>query len=372
MRRRSDPKFAWAARFNGDLTSFRKILIIKLSSVGDVVLATPVVQHLKSLSGASISWAIDEGIAPLLRGHPLVDDLLLFPRDPFRSFPGGSSRFLPKMARLVARLRERPFDLAIDLQGRGRSYLLLQLARAHHKIGRGHFPFLRQTVPHRRHIARHAVEETFEATDLMNLPRPLNRRLVLREFAEDRQRVQQVLHARGVQAPVSALVPGTTWPSKRWPADHWAEVADWLAQNGQWVILVGSAQERSLQEKILLWARSAERIIPFFGTFNLRELISLFGMCRMVVSCDTGPMHIAMATAARVVALFGPTDPVRTGPWPPGRAQVIQAPDCSRCRLPRCGKRCMYRLLPREVIPVLAAILACRNDRPADFALPLS
>lgn len=335
----------------------RSILIIKLSSVGDVVMATPVVHHLKSQFGARIVWAMDEGIAPLLQGHPDVDDLLLFPRDPFRPFVENLSALAPKLSRMIRKLRSQAFDLAVDLQGRGRSYFLLQLAGAQTKVGRGRFPFLRQTVAHRRDVARHAVESYFEAIDLLGLPPPRDARIVLPEFPEDRERVRSVLCKSGIDADFVCLAPGASWPSKRWPVQYWAEVIDWLVAQDQRVVLVGSAQEAALGRDLAGSVSFPERLIPLFGSFTLRELISLCKLSRLFLAGDTGPLHIAAAAGTPVIALFAASDPVRTAPWPRGTAEIVTAPDCRHCRLPRCRKGCMSRLLPGMVIPKLAKAL---------------
>lgn len=326
------------------------ILIIKLSSVGDIVLSTPVVRHLRAITGARIVWLVDGGIAPLLEGHPDIDELLLFPRDPFAPFMRDGHRVIPKMARLVARLRSEVFDLAIDLQGRGRTYLLLQLCRARRKIGRGSFPLLAERVTHRRDVVRHAVDSYFEATDLLGIERPSNPRLVLPPGEQDRFWLDGRLKACGIDGPIVCLAPSTTWRSKLWPPEYWAKVADWLIAQGDHVVLIGSAGESFRADAILNRLGRPQRAISLCGSLSLRQLISLFERSRLVISVDTGPMHIAAATDTPLIGLFGPTDPARTGPWPSGRATVIQAPGCRCCRIARCRRDCMKRLLPDAVI----------------------
>ncbi|HEY3131201.1 MAG TPA: glycosyltransferase family 9 protein [Acidobacteriota bacterium] len=336
---------------------FQSVLIIKLSSVGDVVMATPVVRHLKSLFQARIVWAIDEGIAPLLQGHPDIDDLLLFPRDPFRPFALNLPALAPKLGLMLRKLRGQSFDLAIDLQGRGRSYAILQLSRAQMKVGRGRFPFLKHTVAHRRDVARHAVESYFEAIDILGLPRPQDARIVLPEFPDDRQRVRCVLSKSKIDSGFVCVAPGASWPSKRWPLQYWAQVIDWLLSQDQQVVLVGSAGEAGLGRELASRASFPERIISLFGAFTLRELISVFKLSRLCLAADTGPLHIAAASGAPVIALFGASDPVRTAPWPAGTAEIVTAPDCRHCRLPRCAKGCMSKLPPGAVIAKAAGIL---------------
>jgi len=329
----------------------KKVLIIKLSSVGDIVMATPAVSHLKQETGASVTWIVDEGMASLLEDHPLVDELLLYPRDPFRSSSRTLGSFATRWTGLVRELRSRTYDVAIDLQGRPRTYLLLQAARADRKIGRGWFPFLASTVRHRRSVQRHAVIACFESLDLLGLERPAEPRLVLQAPPSDRTKVDSVLRTLGVSASCYAIVlPATTWPSKTWPVEYWAQVADWLVERGLDVLFVGSSKDQQVSGRIRSAMKRTGRVFPLLGVLTLRELLSLFERASLVLGGDTGPLHIAAAADVPIVALYGASDPLRTGPWPPGRALVLTAPDCRCCRLPYCRRKCMTRLVPDQVI----------------------
>ena len=332
------------------------ILIIKLSSVGDIVMATPAVHQLKCHTNARIVWAIDEGIAPLLRGHPDVDELLLFPRDPFRFPTFDPFRVVPKAAHTVVKLRRDYFDAALDLQGRGRTYLLLQLARARIKIGRGSFPLLARAIPHNRHIQRHAVETNLEALEMLNVPVPERPALTLPAVAGDRKRVEGFLSELGIRRDFAVLLPGGTWPSKRWPARHWAELSQWLRMEKLDVVLAGSRAEAALGTRITSLLQDATGVFSAFGSLSLRELYHLLDLSLLVVSGDTGPLHIAAATRTPLVALYGPTDPLRTGPWPPGRAEVVTAPGCTQCRMPHCSRGCMKLLYPCAVTQAVMSI----------------
>lgn len=328
----------------------RSILVIKLSSVGDIMMATPAVACLKAATGARITWAVDEGMASLLVAHPLADELLLFPRDPFQDPLTDLRRFPRQAIRLIRRLRSREYDLAIDFQGRGRTYLMLQLARARRKIGRGRFPFLAESVPHRRFEARHAVSACFEPLDLLGIPRPDQPRLALPSQEADRARVGAWLADRRLTSGgFTTVLPATTWPSKLWPAEHWIELINWLSSAGMGVVAVGGKRDSHWGEKIRSSVARPDRVFGLFGELNLRELAPLFEASRLVIGVDTGPLHIAAATRTPLVALYGPTDPRRTGPWPPGRASVLVAPDCRSCRLPKCRENCMRRLSPDYV-----------------------
>jgi ADP-heptose:LPS heptosyltransferase len=336
----------------------KKVLIIKLSSVGDILMATPAVSHLKQETGASVTWIVDEGMRSLLEDHPLVDELLLYPRDPFHECSRTLRSFATRWAGLLQQLRNRTFDLALDLQGRPRTYLLLQAARAQRKIGRGFFPFLPQSVRHRRSVQRHAVLACFESLDLIGLRRPPEPRQVLTARPQDEAKVRSVLQSLGATATRFAVIlPATTWPSKDWPTEYWAEVANWLIAQGLEVMLVGSSRDHEVSARIRSGVKRPERIFPLLSALTLRELLPLFERASVVLGGDTGPLHVAAVARVPIVALYGASDPLRTGPWPPGRALVLTAPDCRCCRLPRCRRKCMSRLEPGRVIEAASVCL---------------
>ncbi|RPI24940.1 MAG: lipopolysaccharide heptosyltransferase family protein [Acidobacteria bacterium] len=338
----------------------KSVLVIKLSSVGDVVMATAAVSHLKAETGASITWIVDEGMASILDHNPLVDRLLLYPRDPFHKDSRTALSFTRRSAELVRTLLSREYDLAIDLQGRPRTYLLLQAARAGRKIGRGLFPLLPQTVRHRRSVQRHAVLACFETLDLLGLPRPAEPRLFLPSTREDCSKVGQLLTSLGTaRGRYAVILPATTWRSKTWPAEHWTKTADWLIGQGLDVILLGSSRDLEITERIRGNVKKPGRLFPLLGCLNLRELLPLFQGARLVLGGDTGPVHIAAATEVPIVALYGASDPLRTGPWPPGRALTLTAPGCRACRLPQCRRKCMPRLLPDQVIAAVEGLGIC-------------
>jgi heptosyltransferase I len=338
------------------------ILVIKLSSLGDVVHCLHAVRELKRQTGARIVWAVDHGIAPALADHPAVDELLLFPRDIYQSRRGSPIAVLRDLRKLACQVRQERFDLAVDFQGRGRSYLLLQLCRARRKIGRGRFPWLRESIPHVSSPRRHAAEACLEVLDRLGLDRGQTGMPEYPVTGQSVDRLRRQFDELGIQTPYAALIPGTTWPSKCWPPAYWAVVAERLAQCGLQVLLIGGERDRVVADELLHHVKHPSNIRSLAGMISLRDLGALFVHSTVTVSGDTGTMHLAIAAGARVLALYGPTDPETTGPWPPSSARVIQAPDCPMCRKPRCRHRCLRKLMPDAVIQALTEILAQASD----------
>jgi ADP-heptose:LPS heptosyltransferase len=337
----------------------KSILIIKLSSLGDIVHSTAVVHHLKDVTQARVTWVVDEGFADLLEGHPDVDELFLFPRDPFRS--KSVLRPLPfrQLISLVRCLRKRTFDVAIDFQGRGRSYLLLQVSNARAKIGRGNFPFLTDKVLHRRDLRRHAVEACFESTDLLGIGRPDDMRPYLPCRNEDRRKVSALLKDIGVCPPIASLLPFSSWVSKEWETECWIELADWLIDRGWTVVVAGSSREKARGTLIKQSAKIREKVFILCGELSLRELTALFQFTDLAIGVDTGPLHLASTSDTQILGLYGPTDPGRTGPRPrfSDQVRIVQPPDCEVCRHPRCRQSCMKNIKPGEVCRTLSSLL---------------
>jgi lipopolysaccharide heptosyltransferase I len=342
---------------SGIMTDIKDILIIKMSALGGIVMATPVVDHLKAFTGARITWVTDQGMAPLLEGHPDIDELLLFPRNSFRSLKEDFFYSRPVVRMLWQKLKTRRFDLAIDLQGLGRSYLVLQSARAGEKIGRGRFPFLKKTILHNRNIRRHAVEVNLDVLKILDIPQPSKPELYLPVQKERRQNVLQILGEHAVKGTSVVFLPASTWPSKNWPYQYWSSLASWFLNEGFHVIMTGSDRERKIGERIRSSIPHREKVLNLFGKFSLNELNALFEYPELIIGCDSGPLHIASATQTPLLGLYGPTDPERTGPWPRDRATILQAQECRICRRRRCRSRCMKNLLPETVIEAVEKML---------------
>ncbi len=347
------------------------ILLIKFSSIGDIVHTTALVHHLRLETGARISWAVDSGFADLLEEHPDVDRLIRFPRDPFPPAARPRGGHVSGLFRFLGQLREETYDAAIDLQGRLRSYLTLEFCHARIKIGRGRFP-LRNRVPQRKNVRRHAVDASFESTALLGISDPEQPRLFLPSCARKDARVRDWLKDSGISRPFACLIPAAGRPEKRWPLRNWAETARWLIDRGLGVVLIGSKTDAGLALELDSIVSERIQLASSFGELTLGELISLFGLATVVVGGDTGPLHIASAGETPVVGIFGPTDPERVGPRPLDRSRILVAPGCRMCQpyyrswadlRRRCREPCMESLEPKTVIGAISGILAGADQR---------
>jgi lipopolysaccharide heptosyltransferase I len=383
-----------------DLTrdDFRKILLIKLSAVGDVVHTIPVLNKLRRrYPTAQLDWLVTPAIAELLRHHPAITNVIEFEREawskPWRLTPFAS------YARLAAKLRAAAYDLVVDMHGQFRTAALTLATGAPARIG---FDRPRANVwdasprkfpeQARKHAWQGAREGSWVAythhirvptLDLHAVDRYLNVGPILgldREPADfffpipqpAISHVDALLNEHGAgRAGIVVMAPGTIWETKRWGSDKFAKVAGHFLSRGFAVILIGSQRERAVCEEVAALAPGA---VDLAGMTTLSELAAL--ICRSAISItnDSGPMHLAVALDRPVVSIFGPTDPIWIGPYRRASA-VLQADlECSPCylrRLKDChhDHACMGGVSPVAVIERAESIVRLSEARMANAAV---
>ncbi len=335
------------------------ILIVKLSSFGDVLHALPTLEALRDLyPQGRFTWLVEAAYAPLLEGHPALDRVWRAPRlRPGEILRGPNPALLKG---LVRHLRAQPFDLVIDLQGLLKSAVWVALAKSARKLGydrtrEGSWRVLTERVAPFDPEA-HAVRR------YLNLAHHLGA-----SAGPPRFRL-----ALGADAPVSGLLPretrrglavlhpGARWPSKLWPAAAWAQVGDWLSRDlGLQVVVTGSAADRPWAGEILTLMQAPA--LSLAGRTTLAELAAVLRRARLMVTTDTGAMHLAAALGTRTVALFGPTAPWRTGPFGAGHEVLRLGLSCSPCFKRRCpAPRCLTELTPEMVQEACEKILSAK------------
>jgi lipopolysaccharide heptosyltransferase I len=292
-----------------------KILILKPSSLGDVVHALPVLRLLKlRFPQSEIFWWLDADLVPLLEGDPDLAGIFHFDRRHWNS-PRCWWRFWASLRAM----REQRFDWAIDLQGLARSGIVAWLANARLNIGldnpregrrEGARAFYDMLVPASPEGA-HAVERYLSVLPALGVP-------VHGQFDWLPERPQIAAQVRAKCRPNSALwialVPGARWLDKRWPVEYFVELVKRLSATTTEIkfAILGSAADRELATPIAQAAPA--RCLALTGQTSLPELIEWIRLTQLVVSNDTGPLHIAAALGKPLIALFGPSDPKGTGP----------------------------------------------------------
>jgi ADP-heptose:LPS heptosyltransferase len=286
----------------------RRILAVKLSSFGDVVHVTPCLRALRRAHpDADIRVVVERRWADVLRASPDVDGLV-----EASSRTRVTPSYLLEIRRALA-ATPGPIDLAIDFQGTRRSAAWIYASAARVKYGRGWpRPFWRRAV--RPDLTRHAVEVCADVCRALAAPVD-DLAPELHTSAADEQHVARVLARAGLPGDgFVVLNPFSRWDSKALDVATAAEVAmRTAALVGDTVVVSGGPEDAARAADVI--RRAGSRVVSLAGRLTLAEALCLLRRARLVISCDSGPMHAAAALGAPVVALFGPTHAERTGPW---------------------------------------------------------
>lgn len=331
--------------------SKKRILVIKLSALGDVILSLPSLVSLRRAHpDAWISVLVGRKSRPIARRSEAVDDVITFDDSAKPRW-----RAVWNAARI---LRREHFDWVIDLQNNRASHFLSYFSGAPLRAGYANrkwdfFLNRRAAVPphelppieHQFEVLKKAGIEEFE------------RRLELEPSTQDVETVRTFLGSQWV-APSQTLVginPGASprWPTKKWPVENFAKLCDELARRNIRVVITGSPDDAALARELL--ALTKNKPVNAVGRTTMPELAALIRRCQVFVSSDSAPMHIASAVGAPLIALFGPTDP-RRHLVQPERFQVFwKEISCSPCYLRSCpiGHVCMKKITVQEVLDAI-------------------
>jgi len=328
--------------------SVRRILLIKPSSLGDIVHAMPTLAVLRErFPQAEVTWLVKRQWAPLVQVIAGVDRVCVVDQ--------GMMGWLGR----VPELRAARFDLVVDLQGLFRSGAMARLTGCGRRVG---FANAREGSPlfYTKRVAvpsasMHAVDRYLLVAEALGAARPTEPTFDFMERPENREAVETMLARAGI-APSSAWVAmnvSARWETKRWPPQHFAEAADRLAERyGVQVVLMGGPAERP--ESLAVMERMRTKAVDLTGQTPVGWLPGLLRRASLLLTNDSGPMHIAAAVETPVVALFGPTDPIRTGPYGQGHVVLSYAVECRPCLRRECTRpvalECLTAVQPEEVV----------------------
>jgi len=319
-----------------------KVLIVKVSALGDVVHALPVLSHIREVHPeAEIDWLVEEGFSSILEDHPLIQRVIKLRTKRWRK--QSLLTTLKEVSSFIRELRSRRYDLVFDLQGNSKSGACTLLAKGSAKYGFNRanvreWPNLLATRYHvaldeaDHHIAQRALAVVRAALPAEKRVAPVGP-LPVNEAA--RQRIAEQLKQFSLNRPLVVCVYGTTWQTKLWALESWKELVKRLQkeQGLQPVLTWGNDEEKKAVEQIAAAAGGAAIVWP---RGSLQDLVALLDWADLVVGCDTGPIHIAAAVGTPTVSLYRVTDARRNGPE--GEIhQRLQAPlDCSPCLRKHC------------------------------------
>lgn len=332
--------------------------------VGDTVMTVPALRELRRvLPHAHITLATRSWAEGLFRDADFLDDLLIYDRRP---------RDLRAVARQTREWRRRRFDLALLFQNAFEAALIASAARVPVRMG--------YATDRRGALLTHSLTlpgwrgERHEVFYYLNLVAELERLLYGASDIEERepQFALNISEARKAQArgllstdgvrmdrPIVSLCPGSTNSrAKRWPAASYAALADrFITEAGANVVLIGSPDELEVSREVE--GQMHHRPFMLTGKTDLAQVVAVLSLADVLITNDTGPAHIAAALNRPTLAIFGPTDPRTTRPFPSVAEIIRRPPDCAPCMLRDCpiDHRCMTAITPDEVFTRAVAMM---------------
>jgi 3-deoxy-D-manno-octulosonic-acid transferase/heptosyltransferase-1 len=334
------------------------ILIVKLSAIGDVVHTLPSLAALrKRYPDAHITWVVEEAAADLVMDHPHLDRVIVSRRKSWIGDikGGGVSDALKEIRTLLSALRARPYDLVIDFHGLFKSALIVLLSGGNRKLGYDSLQelsglFYNEKIP--EDMGKHAVGRYLDFARYLGAQEDTPE-FILPIQEENETRVQALLAAKGIAAndPFVAVSPQALWATKLWSDQKFAQLSERIMQELNMPVVFTGGDTKSTEG-----IQSFMTLLPIdlAGRTTLRDLACLYRKASLLVTTDSGPMHLAAAMATPVVALFGPTDPARTGPYGKHHTVIRTELPCSPCFLKTCETRqCMQGITVEDVFQAI-------------------
>lgn len=363
------------------------ILFVRLSYIGDILHATAAARWIKQwYPNAKLHWIVTPSMAELLEHNPYVDYIIPWERDVYEAH--SKKLHLRTMWNMWWGLRKRlkpyHFDIAIDVQGRLITGLVLLASGAPIRLGLGGTKELNWLFTNykSKNDSKHVIEQYLEVVRL--LPTVLSTEngnsntekfhldtddvnimdLIVTEEEQQHARLKLNIAFKEKDRPLIGLVLGSSWQTKSWPHEKWQQLIDLMSYRSNFICFGGQQEAKEFEGLMQYIEREALPVYNQLGKTTLREMAALLNECDVVVACDTGALHMAIALRRPVIALFGPTNPVEWGPLT-GIYKVLQYHDmdCLGCRKRKCPKGkayCMYGIDPIEVKENIIDLLGTR------------
>ena len=339
----------------------RRIAVVKPSALGDIAHAVPVASALRELfPAAHISWVVNRSYVPLLAGHPHLNAVLPFDRGSYSRGPLAAVRYSHAFAET---LRKQRFDLVIDLQGLLRTGLMtaatgapVRIGFANAREGSRHFYTHRVEVPDASQL--HAVDRYWRVVEALGGGH-LKKQFVLP--VNDAALAEVDAELSPFPRPWVAVAAGARWLTKRWPVGAFAEAGNRaFRETGGTLLLVGAPDDIALSADLA--ARLVGPHVDFTGKTDIGKMVALLARADVMLSNDTGPLHVAAALDVPCVAPYLCTKPVLHGPYPARGQTTHGVPTrvpCAGSYLRKCphGLVCMADLTPDDLWPALAEVL---------------
>ena len=326
------------------------ILLIRLSSLGDIVLTTPAIRAVRAhFPDAYIAMLVAKQSAAVLHENPHLNEIIQFDRH-------AKDKDTGEMLRIIRTLRQRKFGLAIDFQRRFRTELLTYLSGAPERVGKSVLCTIR--VP--QHGNKHATEHYFDLLHAAGIPAQNRQLEIFLAKSEKAEACHQFKEAGVVDERLKVgLFPGAGWKLREWMPERFAAIGDKLVEHfSAQVLIFGGPKEIELVDNVANLMKA--RAFPFAGTLQIRQLAACIERCNLFLTNDTGPMHIASAVGTPTVALFGPGNHIRFQPIGAAHTTIRHDVPCSPCKqfTDKCQDNiCMKRITVDEVWDSICHVL---------------
>ncbi|PKN35567.1 MAG: lipopolysaccharide heptosyltransferase II [Deltaproteobacteria bacterium HGW-Deltaproteobacteria-19] len=347
------------------------ILLVKLSSIGDVVHTLPSLAALRNrYPEAHITWVVEEESLDIIQGNPKIDRILVSGRKRWaRRLKEGRDigETLGEIRRFLRELRDRPYDVVIDFMGLLKSAILVFASRGRQKLGYDSMQemsalFYNEKIP--EDMGKHAVDRYLDFARHLGA-QPAEPEFYLYIPEESRIRAEALLRDGGVdpESPFAVLSPMSyAGETRLWEDDRFAALGDRIRQELGWPTVITGHESGGRIGRIA--AAMGTKALNLENRTTLKELAHLYHRAAVVVTPDSGPMHIAAAVGTPVVALFGASDPARTGPY--GKIHTVIRADlpCSPCFKKTCDTRqCMKDISVNMVLDAVRRYVGPKEIR---------
>jgi len=331
-----------------DPSEIKKILIIRLRRIGDIIMTTPALSALrKGFPNAFISYVVEKPYRELVEGHPELDKVIVLEKKQ------GARDFF----RLIRSIRKEKYDVVLDFHGGPRASLITLFSKAKLKVG--YRIKYRNFIYHVKLARRpesgqlHSVESHINFVRALGLdvktPPPLNLPHARRNEAEKVEKILKENRLEGFKIITIHIGAGNEF--RDWGTDNWSRLIGLLAKRPDAkIVLIGANEDKKAEVEIM--RKSMDLTLSQVGKLNLREVKELISHSSLFVGPDSGPMHIAASTSTPIVALFGPTLPANFSPWQAKAYLIEKEYDCRSCKQRECvykDFRCLRSITPEEV-----------------------
>ncbi len=345
---------------------YRRILIVKPSSLGDILHAFPAFYLLKkSLPESRIDWVVNSNFAMLLSYiRQDLSKIINFRRNEFRE----TSHAPKALLALIGTLRSNRYDLIIDMQGLMRSSMMTFVARGTHKAGfanvkekmSGIFYNIKVSVPD---TITHAIEKNCHLISSILQIENVIPDFILPKIGSTEISTKLLEYGIDSNDKYIAVSPSARWKTKTWPPDFFAKIIDAVSSEfpEKKIILLGAKSERLAAEQVILSCKIAKPI-NLSGTTSLNELVEVIRGSEAFVTNDSGPMHIAAFLRVPVFAVFGPTLPEKTGPYWDWHKVYQAEKGCVKCLKRTCQRNDIQCQNNISVKPIIKDLLAKLSD----------